>query len=215
MDRDHKAFLERNYRFQRHIYDLTREHYLLGRDTLIKGLVPPDGSRVLEIGCGTARNLVQIGRMYPAAQLYGLDLSEAMLHVADKKIRTAGLCGRIRLAHADATSFEPQALFEVASFERIVFSYALSMIPAWQAALRRAADHLSPNGSFHVVDFGQGSGLPSVVNSALRAWLRRFHVEPRDDLAKELHAIAYQIPADVFNSDLHYGYATYAVFTRR
>ena len=215
MDHDHKAFLERNYRFQRHIYDLTRERYLLGRNTLIAGLVPPDGGRVLEVGCGTARNLVHIARTYPLAQLYGIDLSEAMLEVADKKLRSGGLGERVRLAHADATSFNPQALFGVSSFERIVFSYALSMIPSWQAALHHAVDHLPPNGSLHIVDFGQGSALPGIVNRALRAWLRRFHVEPRDTLVRELRAIAGRIGGNVYSSDLHNGYADYAVLTRR
>ena len=50
--------MDRIYRRQRHLYDFTRKYYLLGRDRLIHRLSPPAGSRVLEIGCGTARNLV-------------------------------------------------------------------------------------------------------------------------------------------------------------
>ena len=55
------ALMDRLYRRQRHFYDVTRKHYLLGRDRLIDGLAPPSGGRVLEIGCGTARNLVTSG----------------------------------------------------------------------------------------------------------------------------------------------------------
>ncbi len=40
------------YRYQRHIYDITRKYYLLGRDALIKELEAPNGGTVLEIGCG-------------------------------------------------------------------------------------------------------------------------------------------------------------------
>ena len=43
MDRAHERLLDRNYRYQRHIYDLTREYYLLGRDRMIEHLSPPDG----------------------------------------------------------------------------------------------------------------------------------------------------------------------------
>jgi S-adenosylmethionine-diacylgycerolhomoserine-N-methlytransferase len=210
MDHGHKAFLERNYRYQRHIYDLTREYYLLGRDTLVDGLVPPDGARVLEVGCGTARNLLSIARKYPNATLYGIDLSESMLEVANRQVRSAELGDRITTALADATHFAPKELFGVTSFERVVFSYALSMIPAWQDALRQAARILSPHGSIHIVDFGQGTGLPVTINKALRAWLKRFHVTPRDTLAQELRIIAGEIGADVFSSDLHNGYASYA-----
>ena len=49
--------MNRMYRRQRHIYDGTRRYYLLGRDRLISGLKPAPGASVLEIGCGTGRNL--------------------------------------------------------------------------------------------------------------------------------------------------------------
>ena len=70
------------YRYQRHIYDLTRKYYLLGRDRLIAGLDVPPGGTVLEVGCGTGRNLVLAARRYPAARLFGLDISAAMLDTA-------------------------------------------------------------------------------------------------------------------------------------
>ena len=70
------------YRYQRHIYDLTRKYYLLGRDRMLRGLdVPPEGT-VLELGCGTGRNIVLAARRYPAARFFGLDISAAMLETA-------------------------------------------------------------------------------------------------------------------------------------
>ena len=68
------------YRYQRFIYDATRRYYLLGRDRLIeRPWRCPTAAACLEIGCGTARNLIKAARRYPAARLYGLDVSEAML----------------------------------------------------------------------------------------------------------------------------------------
>ena len=64
---DHKSSMERMYRLQRHIYDVTRAYYLLGRDQLIARLSPPEGGSVLEIGCGTGRNLVQASIAIPPA----------------------------------------------------------------------------------------------------------------------------------------------------
>ena len=49
--------MNRMYRRQRHIYDGTRRYYLLGRDPLIAKLKPEAGANVLEVGCGTGRNL--------------------------------------------------------------------------------------------------------------------------------------------------------------
>ncbi|MEI9924051.1 MAG: class I SAM-dependent methyltransferase [Bradyrhizobium sp.] len=67
--------MNRMYRRQRHIYDGTRRYYLLGRDQLISGLQPGAGASVLEIGCGTGRNLVLAGRLYPDARFFGIDVS--------------------------------------------------------------------------------------------------------------------------------------------
>ena len=55
LDAEHAERMDRMYRYQRHIYDLTRKYYLLGRDRLIDELQPPVGGHVLEVGCGTGR----------------------------------------------------------------------------------------------------------------------------------------------------------------
>ena len=59
----HARTMDDVYRYQRYIYDLTRKYYLFGRDTLLRSLDIPDGARVLEIGCGTGRNLVVAARV--------------------------------------------------------------------------------------------------------------------------------------------------------
>src|ERR1700756_5784809 len=96
------ASMDRMYRHQRFIYDLTRKPYLLGRDTMIAQLSPPAGGTVLEIGCGTGRNLIHVARTYPSARLYGFDISAEMLATAGKSIAAAGLSGQVDIATADA-----------------------------------------------------------------------------------------------------------------
>ena len=182
--------MDRMYRNQRHIYDLTRKYYLLGRDRLIDGLAPPQGGSVLEIGCGTGRNLVRAARRSPTIRAFGLDVSEEMLKTAGRNIAAAGLAPRVRLAVADATLFDPATSFGVRQFDRIFISYALSMIPEWRAVLRHAAGLLAPGGSLHIVDFGDQAGLPGGFRTALRAWLGLFHVYPRTEMEAELAAFA-------------------------
>ena len=63
---DAAALMDRMYRRQRHIYDLSRKFYLLGRDEAIARLRPAPGDKVLEIGCGTGRNLIKLAQAYPA-----------------------------------------------------------------------------------------------------------------------------------------------------
>lgn len=174
------------YRRQRHIYDLTRKYYLLGRDRLIHELDAKPGEKIVEIGCGTARNLIAISRAYPEAQLYGLDASTEMLISARESIARAGLSDKIGLAHALAEDMTPSLFGIEDGFGRAIFSYSLSMIPDWQAALRVAARNVRPGGTIHIVDFGDLKGLWSPAAGILRAWLRLFHVSPREALLNGL-----------------------------
>jgi len=206
--------MNRMYRLQRHIYDATRLYYLLGRDRMIANLRPADGAKVLEIGCGTARNLVHAARLYPNAQFFGIDVSTEMLTSAIAAISRAGLAGRIKVAHGDATDAQPQKLFAVSSFDDVMISYSLSMIPDWRRVLNAAADNLKPGGRLHVVDFGNQERLPAIARVLLKRWLTMFDVTPRDDLQRELLVIAEACGADLAFERPFRGYAQYAVLTR-
>ncbi len=182
--------MDRMYRRQRHIYDASRKFYLLGRDGLIARLKPPAEGLVLEIGCGTARNLVKIARAYPTARCFGLDVSREMLATAQRTLSRSDLAPRVRLAQGDAAQFDPGPLFGETAFERIVISYALSMIPAWPAVLAQALTLLAPEGALHIVDFGTQAALPGWVRTSLRRWLALFDVTPRDTLAEVFAQLA-------------------------
>ncbi len=181
----HAALMDEVYRGQRHIYDLTRKYYLFGRDTLIAGLDAKPRARVLEVACGTGRNLAKIGKAWPGVRLYGLDISAEMLKSARATLGTGA-----RLGEGDACCFEPQALLGEPAFERIVLSYSLSMIPDWEGALDHAAGLLADGGALHIVDFGDLAGLPSPFAALLRGWLARFHVAPRMGLPEAAARIA-------------------------
>jgi S-adenosylmethionine-diacylgycerolhomoserine-N-methlytransferase len=182
--------MDRLYRRQRHVYDFTRKYYLLGRDQLIDRLSPPAGTRALEIGCGTARNLIVAAHAWPDVQFFGIDISAEMLATARQTIEREGLSGYIRLARADATEFDPALLFGVPGFSRIFVSYSLSMMPGWRLVLERALSWLLPGGELHIVDFGGQERLPRWFRAGLRRWLLLFHVHPRDELEAELASLA-------------------------
>lgn len=203
----HAELMDGVYRGQRHIYDLTRKYYLLGRDRLIDELTPPVGGHVLEIGCGTGRNLIAAARCWPGAHFHGIDISEEMLKSARAAIARAGLTRRVTVARGDATGFDPNALFRIKSFDRIFQSYTLSMIPDWQGAIREAVDHLSAYGSLHIVDFGQQEDMPDWFRGALFAWLARFHVEPRALLVEAAREAANDAGARLAVTRLYRGYA--------
>jgi S-adenosylmethionine-diacylgycerolhomoserine-N-methlytransferase len=208
---DAAGLMDRMYRRQRHIYDLTRKFYLLGRDQMIDRLAPPTDARVLEIGCGTGRNLICAALKYPQMRAYGIDISEEMLSTARAQIERAGLKRRIVVARGDATDFDPKTLFGVEAFDRIFVSYALSMIPPWRETIERAGALLALGGSLHIVDFGDQQGLPVAFCAALRRWLELFSVHPRVTLEAELAAFARARALTLEFTPLYRRYAFLAV----
>lgn len=209
----HKERMDRMYRFQRHFYDATRAYYLLGRDQCIADLKPPSGGSVLEIGCGTGRNLLYAARRYPDAVVYGLDISDEMLTSAASAVSKARLRARVHLAQADATAFDGTA-FGRPCFDRVFFSYTLSMIPDWRTALQAAVKLLAPAGELHVVDFGPCDRLPALFRSALYGWLKQFHVTPRTALLDAGLCIAQEQGSICSSSLSNRGYAQHLVIFR-
>ncbi len=208
---DHSDLMDKVYRQQRHIYDLTRAWYLLGRDRMLKGLSPRTGDHILEIGCGTGRNLIAAIRTHPFAHFYGMDISSQMLASARAATNRAQLSGRISYAQGDATVFDPVRAFGRTAFERIFMSYTLSMIPDWQGALRQSLANLGPAGELHIVDFGQQERLPRFCRAILFKWLALFHVSPRADMREVLEVFASSRSATLTFTSLYRGYAWHAV----
>jgi S-adenosylmethionine-diacylgycerolhomoserine-N-methlytransferase len=204
---DHAGLMDQVYRRQRHFYDITRKFYLLGRDPMLAGLDVPAGGSVLEIGCGTGRNLVRAARLYPDSRLFGIDISGEMLRSAGQSIANEGLHGRVRLALADAATFDAEKCFGQPAFDRILISYSLSMIPEWREVMRAAVRRLTPGGELHVVDFGDQNGLPEWFRAALFRWLDAFHVTPRRSLFQMSSVIAAETGRRADCRPIYRGYA--------
>lgn len=213
MTADTAARMDRMYAHQRHIYDLTRKLYLLGRDRLIDELPVRPGDCVAEIGCGTGRNLVALARRHPGVRFYGLDASAQMLVTAQRSLTRAGLDAHVRLAQGLAEDLDPNRTFGLARpFDAIAISYVLSMIPSWPAAVERALDTLAPGGTLAIVDFGDQAKLPRWFRGVLRRWLALFGVEPRAKLPDYLVRAAGARGGHVSVDTLFGGYAWRLVY---
>ncbi len=185
--------MDRMYRWTRHVYDLTRRYYLLGRDRLIDHIAARPAGRVLEVGCGTARNLRRLHERAPQHTLYGLDVSRAMLATARRALTRAGCAQEVTLQHGRAEEWSPADEFGITgSFDVIFFSYVLSMIPSWPAALGTALSHLAPRGRLYIVDFWDQAHLPNWAGVCLRRWLSLFDVFPRPALIRMLRTLEAQ-----------------------
>jgi S-adenosylmethionine-diacylgycerolhomoserine-N-methlytransferase len=174
--------MDRMYHLQRHFYDFTRKYYLLGRDLLLDELDVQPGETVLEVGCGTGRNLVILAKRYPGAHFFGLDASADMLEMADVKVDSARL-NNVTLANELAEDFYYVNTFEMTDrFDKIFFSYSISMIPAWREAIENSLNNLRPGGELFIVDFYDQKDLPRTFRKMLQNWLKAFHVQFWNDL---------------------------------
>lgn len=180
---EHSALMDRIYRYQRFIYDFSRKFYLFGRDRLLREMDVCPGERVLEMGCGTARNLIVLARWQPEAFYFGLDASNEMLKTAQSKIVRRELSDRITVKHCYAEEVDYRATFGLDEpFDHIFFSYSLSMIPSWADAIQAGLRNLKPSGSIHIVDFWDQKNWPVWFQYLLKRWLALFHVRHEPEL---------------------------------
>jgi S-adenosylmethionine-diacylgycerolhomoserine-N-methlytransferase len=170
---DHRAFLNRYYRWVRHIYDASRKFYLFGRDETIRALLAEDWERLVEIGPGTGRNLRKLHAARPRARYGGVEASDAMFEHASARLPWATLV-RGFAEDADYTTLLG------ARPDVVLFSYCLSMVQDAQAALINARRSVAPTGKVVVVDFADLQGLRPGLRAILRRWLDLFHVTPLD-----------------------------------
>ncbi len=169
--------MDKMYRHQRYFYDLTRKYYLLGRDRLIREMKISGGENILEIGCGTARNLIILANKYPQTNFFGLDASAEMLKTAQTKIDARNI-KNITLKTAVADDFTFDKTFNLnEKFDACFFSYAVSIIPPWRESIENSLANLKPGKSLYIVDFYDQKDLPRWFQRMLKGWLRQFHVQ--------------------------------------
>lgn len=144
----HAERMENFYAGQADAYDDFRRRLLKGREELWQAIPFPEGGNWLDMGGGTGSNLDFFGdRISRLGKAYVLDLSHSLLEVAKKRIDAKGWTN-VETVEADATTFQPPAQVDV-----VTFSYSLTMIPDWFAAIENALAMLKPGGHLGVVDF--------------------------------------------------------------
>ncbi len=212
---DARVAMDNMYRFTRHVYDATRKYYLLGRDHLIDNLNAKPGEIVCEAGCGTARNLFKMAKHYPKAKFCGFDASDEMLKTARKSMEGQSFPNLIGLKQGYAQSYDPIQMFGLSSApDKIVFSYALSIIPPWKESVDHTLALLKSGGEMHIVDFGGQEELPSAFRSFLFWWLDKFHVYFKPEIPAYLRQLENEGKGTLTLKSLYKGYAWYAVFKK-
>ncbi|MCD6589772.1 class I SAM-dependent methyltransferase, partial [Candidatus Woesearchaeota archaeon] len=99
-----------------------------------------NGSRVLDVGCGTGRLLIELARK--KCRVTGLDISKSMLSIARKKLRKEGI--KAELINKDITKFKKPACFDAI----LILGNTWEQIPPSERdiALRNIYESLKPRG---------------------------------------------------------------------
>lgn len=206
--------MDRLYRYQRYFYDLTRKYYLLGRDRLLKEMKISGGENILEVGCGTARNLIILAEKYPNAHFFGLDASVEMLKTAGAKIDRRQI-KNITLVNALADEFSFDKTFDLPEkFDAIFFSYAVTIIPTWREAIVHALENIKSKKSLYIVDFYDQRDLPVWFQKLLDFWLRQFHVKYPKELVAFLEGLEKQSAGELTVTSLYKSYSLIAEFRK-
>lgn len=141
--------MNRYYGLQSRFYDLTRWAFLFGRRQIVTDLDLSTGENVMEIGCGTGVNLKTIrSAVGDEGTIVAVDCAAPMIERARARVR------RQEWRNIEVVENEyGRAPVRPGWADAVVFSYSLSMIPDWEAALDCAREELVPGGRIGVVDF--------------------------------------------------------------
>lgn len=164
--------IERYYRLQAPLYDLTRPLFLFERNRAREVLDAQKGETILEVGCGTGYNITSLAKnVGNTGKVYGLDSSSSMLSIARAKAARHEW-NNIHLIEGDACSFKaPERV------DRILFSYSLSMMGNSDNVIEKALENLKPSGTLVIVDFFcPETGKASLLFRLWRRWLAFNHV---------------------------------------
>lgn len=171
IDNSHNRKLKKYYRLHARLYDATRWSFLFGRKKLLNNLpeLPPE-PRILEVGCGTGKNIRLLKHLYPEAEIVGVDLSDDMLKLARQKVSEYD---QVSLICQDYGSEHIGRI----DFDLILLSYSLTMMEKpLKNIFQKMNGDLAADGCLAIVDFHT-----SPFN-LFKKWMKKNHVNMNGDL---------------------------------
>jgi len=167
---DHAERMDSFYTGQAKAYDEFRRRLLQGRQEMWSAIEVPLGGRWVDMGGGTGGNLEYFDTSIDQLErVYVVDLADSLLAVARQRLLKRGW-QNVDVVAADATRFQPAGK----PVDVVTFSYSLTMIPDWFAAIENAWEMLRPGGTIGVVDFYVSRKHPTRGMRSHSWWTRNF-----------------------------------------
>jgi ubiquinone/menaquinone biosynthesis C-methylase UbiE len=112
----------------------------------------PEGSRVLEAGCGTGAQTVILAKNSPGARITSCDISELSLEEAERKVREEGFDG-IQFKQGDVYRLP----FEEEVFDHVFVCFVLEHLARPLDALAELKRVVRPGGTITLIEGDHGS----------------------------------------------------------
>lgn len=138
-------------------YDLLNNVISLGtqrhwRTELFKQLTLQTGMDCLDLCCGTGDLTIALAqRVGPSGRVIGLDFNQAMLNIAQQKVRQTHLTKDVELVRADAMDLP----FGDGAFDVVTIGFGLRNVPDASQVLAEACRVLKPGGQFACLEMSQ------------------------------------------------------------
>jgi demethylmenaquinone methyltransferase/2-methoxy-6-polyprenyl-1,4-benzoquinol methylase len=164
--------LARRYDLAARLLDAFGFGYDRLRREAVDALMLNQGHTVLEIGCGTGANFAMLEeRIGPSGRIIGIDLTQAMLDEAKKRINAAGW-NNVELVQCAAKDYP----LTEKSLDAVVSTFALTLEPDYDAVIASIADALRPDGKLAIADLKLARGWPLIFLPFLLIVVRPFAV---------------------------------------
>lgn len=153
-----------------HRYDMVNRVISLGVDQgwrrrTVAAMNLEGAQRVLDIATGTADLALRIAKDYPNVLVDGLDPSDGMLAIGERKAHGMELSERVHLVHGDAEALP----FPDDTFDGVCIAFGIRNVPDRAKALREMARVTRPGGRVAILELSEPAG-------GVMAPMARFHI---------------------------------------
>ena len=106
------------------------------------------GGKIFDSGCGFGAVPIAIARAFPETQVYGADLSDPLLEIANKQSLEAGVADRVHFTKGDVTELD----FDDDEFDVVTCTFMLHLVENPVAMLNEIERVAKPEGIILITD---------------------------------------------------------------
>ena len=155
-----------------------------------KSVAKSQPKTILDLATGTADLALALANQNPKAHIIGMDISEKMLEIGQKKVKKQDLGKQIELRLGDAAHLP----FEDGSFDAVTVAFGVRNFEDLDKGLSEISRVLTPEGQAVILEFSMPEMFP--VKQLYRFYFKRLLPRIGKTVSKDSSAYAY-LPASV------------------